>query len=481
VSDLARDTPATRDARVPAAGGQDATPDSATAQRPAPAAPRPYRFPRFERRTLPNGLRLIVAPVRKLPVVSVLAVVDAGATADPAGREGLAMLTARALTEGTASLDAVALTDRVERLGTAVDAGADWDAAVVSLTALTHRLEEAFALFAEVLTRPAFPEREVERLKAERLAELLQLRAEPRGLADEMFARFTYAASSRYARPDGGDEASVAALARDDVAAFHAARYRPGATTVVVAGDVSADDAERLAAAALGAWSGEPPARPAVDDAPATRERRVHVVVKEDAPQSELRLGHVGVSRRHPDYFPVTVMNAILGGLFNSRVNMNLRERHAYTYGAHSGFDWRVAAGPFGVSTAVKSDVTDAATREVLHEIDRMRAEPVAPDELSLATSYLDGVFPIRYETTSALAGALANLVIYGLPEDYFDTYRDRVRAVTAEQVLDAARRHLRPDELQVVVVGDPAAVRAPLEALGAGPVTVYDARGNVV
>jgi zinc protease len=449
--------------------------------RPAPAPPRPYHFPPFERRTLPNGLRLVVAPVRKLPVVSAVAVVDAGATTDPdgGGRDGLALLTARALTEGTASLDAVAFTDRVERLGTAVDAGADWDASVVSMTALTHRFPEAFALFAEVLTSPAFAEREVERLKAERLAELLQLRAEPRGLADEMFARFVYAGSSRYARPDGGSEATVASLTREEVRRFHGARYCPTATTLVVVGDVSADEAERLAAARLGDWTGDAAPRPTVDDAPAARVRRVRLVVKEDAPQSELRVGHVAVPRRHPDYFPLTVMNAILGGLFNSRVNLNLREAHAYTYGAFSGFDWRVGAGPFAVSTAVKSDVTDAAVREVLREIDRMRAEPVSADELSLATSYLDGVFPIRYETTAAIASALANLVIYGLPEDYFDTYRERVRSVTAEQVLDAAQRHLHADELQVLVVGDPAVVRAPLAALGVGELTVHDAEGR--
>jgi zinc protease len=231
------------------------SPSPELAGRPAPAAPRPYHFPPFERRALPNGLRLVVAPVHKLPVVSAVAVVDAGAVTDPAGRDGLAMLTARALTEGTASLDAVAFTERVERLGTGVDAGADWDATVVTMTALTERFADAFALFAEVLTQPAFPAREVERLKGERLAELLQLRAEPRGLADETFMQALYAPTSRYARPDGGSETTVAALTRDDVVAYHAARYRPAATTLVLAGDITADDAERLAARALGAWT----------------------------------------------------------------------------------------------------------------------------------------------------------------------------------------------------------------------------------
>ena len=174
-------------------------------------------------------------------------------------------------------------------------------------------------------------------------------------------------------------------------------------------------------------------------------------------------------------------MNAVLGGLFSSRINLNLREAHGYTYGASSGYDWRRAAGPFVVSTAVRSDVTDAAAREILHEIDRIRAEPIAAEELSLATSYLDGVFPIRYETTAAIATALANLVLYRLPDDYFDAYRGNIRGVTRDDVLAAARAHLHPDRLQIVAVGDAAAIRAPLAALGVGEVREYDAEGRAV
>jgi zinc protease len=460
-------------------------PDAGTvataAARPSPSEPRPYRFPSFEIRELPNGLRLVVAQVAKLPVVTALAVVDAGAVCDMPGLEGLAPITARALIEGTRSMDGGELTARVEALGTALDAGADWDSAVVQITALATNLPAAFALFGEVLMAPAFPEREIERLKAERLAELLQLRAEPRGLADETFNRVVYTEGSRYGRPEGGDETSVAAITRADVERFHRERYNPATTTLILAGDISADDAEALVERTLGGWLGGAQPAPTPDATPAVHMRRAHLVAKSDAAQSELRVGHVGVPRTHPDYFPVTVMNAILGGLFSSRINLNLREEHAYTYGAHSGFDWRRSAGPFIVSTAVQSDVTDAATREILFEIDRMRAEPVTDAELSLATSYLDGVFPIRYETTSAIAGALANMIIYGLPEDYFSTYRERIRAVTTEQVLAAARDHLHADALQLVVVGDPAQVRAPLEALGFGPLTVYDTEGHEV
>lgn len=438
--------------------------------RPQPGPPRPYHFPRFERRQLSNGAQLVVAPVAKLPIVTVLGLLDAGAAADPSGREGVAQLTTRLLLEGTAQRDGEALTNAFERLGAAADAYADWDAAVLHLTALVDRLPAAMRLFGEVLREPAFQERELERLKAERLSDLLQLRADPGGLAHHAMQRAFYASSSRYARPEGGTEQSVAAIGRADVVAFYQARYRPAGLTLVVAGAIGIDEAARLAEDTLGGWTGDRATPAGVIAEPARREPAVHLVHKADAPQSELRIGHVGIPRNHPDYFPVVVMNAVLGGLFSSRINLNLREAHGYTYGAFSGFDWRRQAGPFAVDAAVRTDATAAAVREVLSEIDRMRSAEIEEGERTLATSYLDGVFPIRYETTDAIASALAKLVIHGLPDDWLDRYRERVRGVTTADVLKAANEHLHPEQLQVVAVGDATQVRGPLEALGIGP-----------
>jgi predicted Zn-dependent peptidase len=451
------------------------------APRPVPGPPRDYHFPAFERRTLDNGLSLIVAPVRKLPLATVVVLIDGGSVCDPAGREGTAQLVAKLLLEGTARLDGAELTEQFESLGASIDAQADWDAAAVTMTALADQLPAAFELLGEVIRTPAFRVREVERLKAERIAELMQLRAEPRGLADELFASFLYDPESRYARAEGGDDKTVDAIEREHILAFHESRYLPGAVTVIVAGDIDVERAEELTRRAFGDWSGGTPERVTADDLPARRGRGVHLIARADAPQSELRIGHVGIPRKHPDFFPTNVMNAVLGGLFNSRINLNLREAHGYTYGAFSAFEWRRQAGPFGVHTAVKSDVTDAAAREILNEIDRIRASAVAADELSLATSYLDGVFPIRFESTASIAAALAVLVIHALPQDYYDRYRENVRALTTDQILEAAQRHLHPDALQMVVVGDPDAVRGPLEAMQFGPVTLYDALGNPI
>lgn len=453
--------------------------EGSKAARPVPGPPRDYRFPRFERRTLENGVRLVVAPVKKLPLATVVVLVDAGAVCDAEGREGIAQLTAKLLLEGTQRFEGAELAERFENLGASIDASADWDAAAITMTAMSEHLPAAFTLLGDVIRTPAFRPREVERLKAERLAELLQLRTEPRGLADEYFSRFLYTPSSRYARPEGGDEKSVDALEREHIVTFYETRYLPGAVTVVVAGDVSVNAAEEMTRQAFGDWTGGAPPLVTAADTPARLDRAVHLIAKADAPQSELRIGHVGIARNHPDFFPVNVMNAVLGGLFNSRINLNLREVHGYTYGAFSSFEWRRQAGPFVAHTAVKSEVTVAAAREVLIEIDRIRVEAISPHELSLATSYLDGVFPIRFETTAAIAAALSVLVIHGLPEDYYDRYRERVRALTTEQILAAAQHYLHPEALQMVVVGNPAAVRGELEAMHFGPLAMYDAQGN--
>ncbi|MEO8560504.1 MAG: pitrilysin family protein [bacterium] len=413
-------------------------------------------------------MRLVVAPVSKLPLISITAVVDAGAARERPSEAGVAALTAQLLLEGAAGLDGAALVDRFERIGTSVDAHADWDSSTVSLTALSERRSEALSLVRDLLRAPDFPDREVARLRDERLAEILQQRAEPGALADEQFARAVYTPTARFALPASGTAASVRALTRDVVRAFYTEHFHPATTTIVFAGDITVEDATALAERLFGDWKGSTLAvLPEAADSSRTASI-VRVVAKADAPQSEVRVGHLGLPRRHPDYFDVTVMNAILGGLFSSRINLNLREAHGYTYGAFSAFEWRRASGPFMIHTAVKSDVTGAAVREILKEIDAMRGAEIGEEELTLATSYLDGVFPIRYETTSAIAAALANLVIHDLPEDYFDEYRARVRAVTTAGVLRAARLHLHPDQLRIVVVGDPAVIAEPLrEASG--------------
>lgn len=424
-------------------------------RRPEPGPVMDYSFPEFFQSQLNNGMQLMVAPMHRVPLVTVLAVTDAGAMNDPVGKYGIAQLTAGLLNEGSGALDGEELTDYLERLGTSVGAFADWDSAMMSMTVLPDKLERAFRKFAEVLTLPTFPEKSLERMRGERLTQILHIESEPRELANEMFEKFIYTEGSRYGVPVGGTKESVASITRDDVLAFYRKKYRPQTTSLIITGDISVEEATQLAQEHLSRWEEVAIDSITVDDRPAHSERGVHIVNRPDAPQSELRIGHVGVPRDHPHYFDITVMNGILGGLFGSRINLNLREKHGYTYGARSTYDWRRGAGPFSISTAVASNVTADAIRQTLNEVERMRTELVSDAELELAINYLSGIFPIRFETTASVASALATLVIYNLPADWYDSYRENIAAVTAESVLGAAQTHVQSDKMQIVIVGN--------------------------
>jgi zinc protease len=440
--------------------------------RPLPGPPRPYRFPSFERLTLPNGLELIIAPVRRLPLTTIRFVLDVGARQEERAHAGVASLTAASLAEGTERLSASALAQEFERLGGALSSYATWDASHVRTTVLSDRLERALPLLTEVVRSPAFAQGN-RTSEDERLAELLELKSEPRGLADERFASSLYNHSSRLSAPEGGSERTVSGLTVDACRTWHARQFAPTATALVIVGDVDVEQVVRLASDQLADWNATEPPAAVVDDRPARAFRSVSLLDRPGAPQSELRLGHVGLSRSHPDYFDVVVMNAILGGVFNSRINLNLRERNAFTYGAFSSFEWRRDAAPFVVSTAVATPVTASAIREVVIELERMQSGPPGVDELTLSTSYLDGVFPIRFETTEAIAGALASLRTLRLADDYYDTYRDHIRSVTAEGVARAARQHIHIDRLQLLAVGDREQVEPMLGDLHLGPISV--------
>jgi zinc protease len=420
---------------------------------------------------LANGLTVIAAPIPRLPAVTVLALADAGAERDPENQAGLGAITARGLAEGTRRLSGDELADTFERLGGELGTDAGWTRAECGTTVLAPRLEPTLQLISEVMREPAFAEHDVVRLREERLAELLQIEAEPRELADDQFARIAFGQGSRYAEPVAGSTSSISGITREDVVQHFTRRYLPRNITLIMVGDVDGAGALALADAMCGRWesgSSEPDRK--VGRAGAAT-RAVHVVARPDAPQTEIRVGHPSVPRLDPDFHAITVMNAILGGLFNSRINLNLRERHAFTYGAFSSFDWRREVSLFEVSTAVRSDVTAAAVTEILTEIGRICDADVSESELSLARDYLAGVFPIRFETTAAVASAIATQESFGLDPRFYDEYRDRIGAVTVADVRRVAERVLKPSSLQILLVGDPQMIRGPIEALDLGEV----------
>lgn len=451
-------------------------------ERPPPPGPlRPFHFPPVVRHTLPNGLAVLVAEVRHFPVVTASMVMRAGGVFEAEETAGLAALTGDLLESGAGTRSGVEVAEAIETLGVQIDAGTSWEISHLDVTGLRSRLDAAADIFADLLLRPTFPQDEVERLRSERLAEIMQRRSDPRSLANEMAARFIFSDRSPYSRPLSGTAESVERLTRQDVQQFHATRFGSPGSTLVIAGDLSAEEAIELAERHFGDWGGGGSPWPTVVAAPRVEERRIVVVDRPGSVQSEIRVGHPGVPRATPDYFPLVVANTILGGAFTSRLNMNLRERHGFTYGVQSAFAMRREAGVFSVATAVQTEVTAAAVTEIFSEIEGMRSAEVTAAELEDARSYLAGVFPLRLQTTEGVAARLMEIAVHELPDDYYASYRERVLAVSAPEVLDAVRTHVRPEAAAIVVVGDAAAVRGPLEALGLGTVEVVSAEGLAI
>ena len=445
------------------------------AERPTPGTPRPYHFPEIQRDHLSNGLavRSVHLPGREL--ISASLVFRRGAADEPAGVGGATVLMARALAEGTQRRSAIELVEATERLGASLHAEASWDATSVSLDVPAARLEPALALLAEMTDEPTFPDDEVGRLREERLNDLLQALVDPRRRAEDAFVATIYAPSSPYSRPAGGAEATVERLTPDTLRATLARMLDPAQLTLVVAGDLSSVDVRAVAERTLGGWTARPgfEAPGAIDATPARHERIVRAVHRPGSVQTEIRIGARGLPRRIPDFHALSVMSAILGGLFDSRLNRVLREEKGYTYGAGAGFELRRAAGPFAARAAVHTEATVPAVQDALAELQRMRDEAVTEAEARAARDYLVGVFPLRFETAGAVAGAVAGLVVHDLPDDEVAGYRSRIESVTVDDVLATARRHLDVERMAIVLVGDVDAFLPAVEAAGLGPLEV--------
>jgi predicted Zn-dependent peptidase len=440
--------------------------------RPASGIPRPYHFPHFSHDRLPNGLTVWTVPLPDRDLVSVHLLVDAGAAAESEAEAGIAALTAETLVTGTRRLDGHAFAEATERLGIELHADSSWDVARAGFLALGDRFAAGLELLAEMVREPRFDEGEFDRLREERLADILQARSEPGRLADEHFLRQCYPDGSPYGRLNAGTPESVEPLAVSQARDHHDRHWRPDRAHLIVAGPVTAAEARVEAEAALGDWEGTSPGHRTIS-ATDRGGRRIVVVDRPGSVQSEIRVGHVGIARDHADYFPAIVMASLLGGTFSSRLNQRLREELGYTYGARAAFDPRRAAGPFTARAAVHTEVTADAVRETIALLEGMRASEPAVDELREVTDYLVGVFPLRFETTGGAAAGIEPVAVYGLDHDWWATYRDRIEAVGPREVHAAATDLLRPAEALVVLTGDADAVGPGLEAAALGPVEV--------
>ena len=405
------------------------------------------------------------------------AVLSRTGTADPAGKTGVANLTASMLREGTTTRKSLDIADQISFLGISLSPQASWESSTLSLHTPTAQLDSALALFADVALHPSFPANEFERIKKNRLTELLQLRDQGPAIANLVFPAILYGNAHPYGSPLSGTENTVTSLSTADLQSYYQANFKPNNATLIIVGDVNPAQIEQKINALFGSWQrgdvpqltyGEPP------NAGATT---IYLVDKPGAAQSSFRIGAVGVPRSTKDYFALTVMNTILGGSFSSRLNQNLREARGYTYGAGSRFDMRRAAGPF---TAIVSAKSDSALLQFMKELNGIR-QSVPADELSRAKRYLQLQLPGNFETTQQIAAALVPVALYGLPLDYYNNYVQSVENVTQADVNRVAQQYINPGSLAIVIVGDRKTIEQGLRGTNVGPISIRDITGQIV
>ncbi|MCG6956818.1 MAG: insulinase family protein [Gemmatimonadetes bacterium] len=440
---------------------------------PGVAAPSEMKFPEIQDYRLQNGLRVVLWERTALPLVSLQLQFRGGASAHPAQKAGLAALTADMLDEGTSTRNALEIAGTVDLLGATLTSSAGYDASQVRLSILRDKLADGLAVMADIVMHPTFPESEFTRVRKERLDRVLQRSAEPAAMADDAFVRTLYGTDHPYGASLLGTSETLEDLVREDVESFFHARYAPGQATLVVVGDIERAALDSLLAASFAGWQGHGEdlhALPMASGAPAPG---IYVVDKPGAAQSEVRVGYVAVDRKTPDYYPLTVLNTVLGGTFTSRLNLKLREEKGYTYGAGSAFDMRVAPGPFEAAAAVATPVTDSAVADFVEEIDRLSREDVPNEELERARNFLALRLPQRFESVDDVVRRLAELVLYDLPLGFYSDYVTAVQGVDAGAVRRAAERYLPVSRMIIVVAGDRKEVESSLASLDLGPVVV--------
>ena len=452
--------------------------------KPPSAAPlRPWAVPKVQTFTLDNGVRVLLVERHTLPMVTARVMVDAGALRETASQNGVAALTASLLSEGTGDLSGSEIARRMESLGAQFNTGGTYSLVFADLTAMKTVFAEAMLLAARTLIAPSFPETEVARIRSQMIANYEQNRARAEGIANDVFYRAAFDASAPMSRPPQGTKATLTALTRDDVVQWHRAMYAPAATTVLLVGDLTQAEARQLLQRAFGSWTATRTAASTTPvSAPTTLGRtRIVLVDRPGSVQSGVVIGRAGYLASDPDYLNLLALNHVLGGAVSARLNSNLREKHGWTYGAFSGLDLRRGGGAITISSAVRTDATDSAVVAAIDEYRRLSSEPIPQAEFTGAVNNLVSSFPISVQQVQALRNRLQNLVVWGLPLDYYTTYRERLAALTPEQVQQTAARRLPANDIVIVVAGDLSKIEQPIRARNLGTVEVWDADGNPV
>jgi zinc protease len=445
---------------------------------PKGAAAKPVELPTPQSATLSNGLTLILNERRGLPLVGAAVVLKTGSDANPLDKPGLANFVAAMLDEGTTTRSALQIADQVAQIGGVLTTSSAMDATSISGRSLTKNFAALLGLIADVTLRPSFPEEELDRQRTQRVGQLVQMRTNPSQVAGMVTARVLYGEKHPYGFVEIGTEGSVKAITRADLSSFWQQNFVANNAALVVAGDISMAELQALAEKSFGSWKQGTPARPALTT-PTSIPPRVVIVDTPGSPQTEIRVATVGAARSSPDFRPLQVMNIALGGLFSSRINMNLREQHGYTYGASSNFTFRRSPGPFQVGSGVRTDVTAPSVSEVFKELRGMVDRPMDQAELQRAKDSLANSLAGAFETSADAVANFANVFTYDLGLDYYTKYAQQVNAVTTDQTLAVSRKYLVPNNMVVVAVGDRKAIEPQLARLNVGKVEIRDAEGR--
>jgi zinc protease len=432
-------------------------------------------WPRRTSRTLANGLRVVLVESHTIPKVSLELLFRSGNAVAAHEQPALAEMTATVVRTGTAARSSRQIEEDLRRMGADLGTSAGTDSSAISISGLAEFSAGLLDLVLDLAQNATFSAAELDRERRQRLEELRIERATPGFLAGERLRRVLFG-EHPYAVV-APTEADVGGYRREDLERYYRAHYVPANALLLAVGDF---DSEKMLAEIekrFGAWKGSPPQRAAAPAPPSPVGRRIHLVHLPGSVQTEIRGGNLAITRAHPDWFPLAVGNAVFGGAFNSRLVMNIREQKGYTYSPRSAVHALREHGYFSVQAAVRNDVVAASLTEIFYELDRMRSLPVETEELGDTQNYLSGVFSLGIATQDGLLGQLATVCLHDLPEDYLETYRQRVRAVAPEHVLAAARRWFDSANLQVVVVGDRAQIGEQAELFGEA--AVYDAQGH--
>ena len=445
--------------------------------------------------TLGNGVEVILVEKHTVPLVQINILFRSGSVADPADKLGLASLTADLMDEGAGALSALELADAVEYIGANLSTGSGMHTSEINLNVPLAKLDEGLSLMADVLLRPTFDAAELDRKQKARITRLMQNHDEPREITAAQSNQVLFGKDHPYGRSTYGTEASLKSMTVDDIKWFHGEHYTPANAIIIVVGDVGLNVAANLEKA-FADWKGEKvsffaklmgkgpkaPVQPVIPLAPQVAKTIIYLVDKPGAAQSDIRIGRIGVDRMTPDYYALNVMNTILGGAFTSRLNSNLREEHGYTYGARSGFSYRPAPGSFIASAAVQTEVTDNAIFEFSLEFNG-RLEPIPADEISKARNYVALRLPGRFQTVRSIAGMMADVVLFDLGDDYFNTYTSRILSLPGAEVERVAHTHIVPGAMAIVITGDRAVIEDGIRALNLGEVvnlTIEDVLGPI-